>query len=873
MRQHTGTVRLAAVLLATAAAMAVGCGGDDLGIGATPTPTGTVPTATRTPTQTAPPTATATVAVAAVSGLVVVGDNVGQHGEDGLRPLPDDARPPVGVGFDRGLGGADWVADDGDVRGETDADGRFVVTGLSPGRHSLRFTRTVDGNLMEFVVPIIVGDDGGAEVVAEVSWGLVRATSTYSAGGAAMRALFAPNGAWLITRGEQVVELNDGWRTLVDGDGDGRFDPRDCGTQLYACDADGGCGNAGDVCMCVPSCPDCADCVRHACVPRTYFLTDSCGPDGLCKRLPYSCGEDGTCGVPGDRCSCIASCFACDNCEASACIDPCVAGEPIDLVGVTAVGPDRLVVGQRGDARASAQLSDGTAVDVTWLATWSSSQGATATVDPWGRIAPQAVGATDIRASLAGTVGTPFALAVVERPTLQQIFVENLNCQLYAYPDDPAGEPRPLPPVDAFLPPPYCQQVLRIGGTLQFRALGQFDTGYFEDITDEVTWSVDPSAVGGVERGLFTAAAAGTATVTATLGAISGTAPVVTVVERASIVALTVYPGAYAYRYVDGGPVGPDGAAPCFECGYSLTLLAGDAVQFFATAHYDTGEWEDVSQRVAWHSSDAAVMAIDGSGNGTAAGAGEATVDATLDGVSSAPLALRVVAQATLQNLTIYMDGADRVIAVGAQAVFHAVGFYDVGFDRSVSDRVVWHSSDESVGGFDAAGVFTGRAAGDVTVWAELDGVRSQTLPLEVFASSELAYCDPEHVNRGTWSDDFNRVTLESDCATYTAPAVAELRFSVTETQRPGGIFDPCLDLYAYQGDRLVRTIREEGCGDPFLAPGAPERDEAALRYQLKAFWDLKDGNGQTVPAGEYEIRGRFYLYYDPVVSIRVVVQ
>ena len=45
------------------------------------------------------------------------------------------------------------------------------------------------------------------------------------------------------------------------------------------------------------------------------------------------------------------------------------------------------------------------------------------------------------------------------------------------------------------------------------------------------------------------------------------------------------------------------------------------------------------------------------------------------------------------------------------------------------------------------------------------------------------------------------------------------------------------------------------------------------MRYQLKAFWDLKDSAGATVPAGEYEIRGRFYLYYDPVVSIRVTVE
>ncbi|MFN8640872.1 MAG: hypothetical protein U0802_04130 [Candidatus Binatia bacterium] len=213
--QLTGSgIRVAVLALGLMAWAAGGCGnGSDLSLGPTPTATRPASTATRTPTATARPTQTATPRANRVAGLVVVGDGVGQPGSDGLKPLPPESLPPVGDGFDRGLGNAGWVVDDGVVRGETDADGRFTVTGLAPGRHALRFTRTVDGNLMAFVVPIVVGDDGGAEVVAEVSWGLVRATSTYAQAGAAMRAVFAPNGAWLIARGDRLVELSDGWRT------------------------------------------------------------------------------------------------------------------------------------------------------------------------------------------------------------------------------------------------------------------------------------------------------------------------------------------------------------------------------------------------------------------------------------------------------------------------------------------------------------------------------------------------------------------------------------------------------------------------------------------------------------------------------------
>ena len=135
-----------------------------------------------------------------------------------------------------------------------------------------------------------------------------------------------------------------------------------------------------------------------------------------------------------------------------------------------------------------------------------------------------------------------------------------------------------------------------------------------------------------------------------------------------------------------------------------------------------------------------------------------------------------------------------------------------------------------------------------------------------------MAYCDPPRVNRAVWQDAFNRVVLESDCASYVPSQQAELRYTVTETQPHGGIFDPCLDLYVYQGDRRVRTIREEGCGDPFVAAGAPGREEAVLKYQLRAAWDLKDDSGASVAPGTYTIFGRFYLYYDPVVSLPITV-
>src|SRR6185369_951656 len=98
-----------------------------------------------------------------------------------------------------------------------------------------------------------------------------------------------------------------------------------------------------------------------------------------------------------------------------------------------------------------------------------------------------AVGATNITATLDDVTSTPLALAVVERPTLRRIYLQNASCLYPLAMRDDASEPKPVPPTDSgFLPPPLCQQVVRIGATLQFSAIGEVDTGYYEDITDEV---------------------------------------------------------------------------------------------------------------------------------------------------------------------------------------------------------------------------------------------------------------------------------------------------------------------------------------------------------------------------------------------------
>jgi hypothetical protein len=576
---------------------------------------------------------------------------------------------------------------------------------------------------------------------------------------------------------------------------------------------------------------------------------------------------------------------------------------PIQITGVSVSGPSQIVVGQQGSMSAIALLSDGSTFDVTYLVEWTSSDSSIATVDSWGTVTALQVGSTSIAATLGTLNSAPWSLQVTARPTLRKIYVQNVSC-FFPLGAPTAGEALPADAVPSartdILPVPNCTQVVPIGGTIQFRAIGEFDNGYYQDITDEAQWQVTPTEVGSVAAGLFAGLQAGTAQLTASLEGVTSDATEIRVVTQPTVIGLTIYAENSGLPVVATGGTAPapvasgmpclleaptdasgvpcccpgpmlNSDAPC-RCAYSINVLVGDQLHFHATAQYDTGEWKDVTNEVSWKSSDSSVASIDAGGVMGALQAGDTAITAALDTITSDPANVHVVDHATLQSIWIYQEGQDRVVAKGGQQFFHAIGSYDIGISREVTTEAVWHSSDETVGGFDTPGVFTGRGAGDAQVWAELDSVKSNQLSLEVFETSELSYCDPNNVNRAVWSDDFNRVILESDCGWYSQPGLATLRYTVTEIQPHGGIFNPCLDLYVFAGQTKVRTVRNEGCGDPFLAANAPGRDQEALKYQLRAFWDLKDDSGTPVAPGTYTIYGRFYLYYDPVVSLDVTV-
>ncbi|MHA7629000.1 kelch repeat-containing protein [Corallococcus sp. M7] len=152
-------------------------------------------------------------------------------------------------------------------------------------------------------------------------------------------------------------------------------------------------------------------------------------------------------------------------------------------------------VTQQFTARGS--YSDGTTVDVTSSATWTTSDSAIATVSNTGLGTGVAAGGpVTLTATLGGVSGTAQFTIKTPPPVLTSIELT-----------------------------PAAGSVLS-GSTQQFTAQGSYSDGTTADVTSSATWTTSDSAVATVSNtGLGTGVAAGgPVTLTATLGGVSGTA-------------------------------------------------------------------------------------------------------------------------------------------------------------------------------------------------------------------------------------------------------------------------------------------------------------------------------------------------------------
>ena len=262
---------------------------------------------------------------------------------------------------------------------------------------------------------------------------------------------------------------------------------------------------------------------------------------------------------------------------------------------------------------------------------------------------------------------------------------------------DDAGSPPPPPPVTltsiAVSPPAPS---LAAGTGVQLSAVGMFSNATTSDVSAQVTWSSSADAVATVTAaGLVTGVAAGTATIDATVSGVTGHA--VVTVTSATLTELQVTPA-------------------------NPRLALGTTTQLTAMGVFTDHSKQDLTGQVAWASDNEAHATV-ALGTVTAVAVGDATISATLAGVTGSTTVTTTAA--VIKAITVAPEaGGDARIALGLKQQLKATATFTDDTQQNVTADAVWTSSLEAVATVGVTGLVTSHGKGTATITATLLGQR-----------------------------------------------------------------------------------------------------------------------------------------------------
>ena len=243
--------------------------------------------------------------------------------------------------------------------------------------------------------------------------------------------------------------------------------------------------------------------------------------------------------------------------------------------------------------------------------------------------------------------------------------------------------------------------IVAVGQTQQFTATGTFSDNSTQNITGSVTWaSLAPGVASITTGGLATGVSAGTVTIRATSGAVSGST--LLTVNAAALVSIAVT------------PVNP-------------SVPKGLTQQFTATGTFSDNSTQNITNTVTWTSGSPAVATIlAASGLATAvAASGTAQITATAASGVNGSTTLTAVAP-TLQSIAV--TPANPIVAVGQTQQFTATGTFSDNSTQNITGSVTWASLAPGVASITTGGLATGVSAGTVTIRATSGAVSGSTL-------------------------------------------------------------------------------------------------------------------------------------------------
>ena len=239
------------------------------------------------------------------------------------------------------------------------------------------------------------------------------------------------------------------------------------------------------------------------------------------------------------------------------------------------------------------------------------------------------------------------------------------------------------------------------GTSQQLSATGTFSDDTTRDLTSSVTWSSSSGAVAAIDStGHVTAQTAGTTSITASSGAISGSTTLT--VTSATLVSIAIAPA-------------------------SSAVPLGTAQQFSATGTFSDNSTQEITDSVAWGSSASSVATVSNLGRAASLAPGSTTISA-VSGAISASASLTVTA-ATLVSIAVLP--ANPGTALGTPVQFSANGTFSDGTTRDLTASGTWSSLFTSVASISNSAGSNGRAtpvaAGTTTITVTVP----VTLPLQ----------------------------------------------------------------------------------------------------------------------------------------------
>ena len=210
------------------------------------------------------------------------------------------------------------------------------------------------------------------------------------------------------------------------------------------------------------------------------------------------------------------------------------------------------------------------------------------------------------------------------------------------------------------------------------------------------------------------------------------------------------------------------------------TVAKGSSFQLTATAVYNDGKTQDITDSVTWRTSNAAVVKVDQGGDLSAMGVGSAQVSAQYQGIIGADSV--TVSPAALVSIAITPNSSSLPVGVSEQLT--ATGTFTDQSTQDLSQSATWSSSGSSVVAVNLTGMATAKAIGNATVSAAVgttSGSASVTVSPAALVSiavtpnsSSLPVGVSEQLTAtGTFTDQSTRDLTRSASWNSSAPSVA----------------------------------------------------------------------------------------------------